>query len=146
MTRRRAVVLLAALAGLAAASFVAAWFLRPAPVATTPDRTSPAGAPPAAPPDRPASAGALPAAPRKSGPAPPAPTDPPPDPLPAGLEPWARLRLLDASTRLPIPADADPTVTMHVLRKGRLVPMPQPPDIAPAKNASPIAHVALQSL
>ncbi len=134
MTGRRAAGLLAALAG--AAALLAAWWLlrgeEPAPPAVQgvtpppPPIRSPEPAPGKGPAKRGAAApnartaGAPPRAVSASEPA----DEPPPAPA-KGLTPWARLRLVESGTGSPVPADADPAVTLLTSRGGRALRLPQ---------------------
>lgn len=105
MRTGRSAGLPAALAAAGVLLAAAAWFLREgeAPVPPPDSAVDPAPVPSHRP------------APRE-GPAPPPPPeepeDSPPAALPPGVEPWATLRLLDAKSGKPVPADAEPAVLL----------------------------------
>ena len=134
MSGRRTVAILSALAGAAVLAAAAAWLLSgdPPPGPRTPgnDGTGgrptprrnggdgPDGEPPSAPgpPVRPRP----PVFPEDDTPAPRVP------PVPKGAKPWARLRLVDAKTRVPLPSSEGARVTMLVSRGAGRLRIPEP--------------------
>ena len=134
MSGRRTVAILSALAGAAVLAAAAAWLLSgdPPPGPRTPGNDGTGGRPTPrrnggdGPDGEPPSAPGPPVRPRP----PVFPEDDPPaprvPPVPKGAKPWARLRLVDAKTRVPLPSSEGARVTMLVSRGAGRLRIPEP--------------------